>query len=50
VRELLAKKRSIGEKLSVTDAITLIAAERKIPDSKLRDAYHGRTRAMRKKK
>jgi hypothetical protein len=50
VRDLRAKKLSVGEKLSVTDAVTRVAAELNIPYSKLLDAYQGRTRAMRKKK
>jgi hypothetical protein len=50
VRDLRAKKLSVGEKLSVADAVTRVAAELNIPYSKLLDAYQGRTRAMRKTK
>jgi hypothetical protein len=49
VRDLLGAHPP-GAKLSVTDAVTRVAAEHNIPYSKLLDAYQGRTRAMRKKK
>jgi hypothetical protein len=50
VRGLRAKKLSVGEKLSVTDAVTRVAAEYNMPYNKLLDAYQKRRRTMRKKK
>jgi hypothetical protein len=46
VRDLLGAH----PKLSVTNAVERVAADHKIPYSKLLDAHQGRTRTMRKKK
>jgi hypothetical protein len=48
VQDLVRKGRD--GRLSVTDAVTQVSAERNIAHSKLLDAYQGRARAMRKKK
>jgi hypothetical protein len=50
VKDLRDAAKLSGKKLSVTDAVTHVAAKHDVPYSQLLDAYQKRRRTMRKKK